>query len=89
MHTAVDRWKNEPSVAVVGIGGGAGTEPVYRCRLQLVEQERARLIPRRVLREFFDTAGAELRAIDPNTLITAGLRRGRSVRHCGWTTTST
>ena len=38
MHTAVGPLEERAFRRGVGIGGGAGTEPVYRCRLQLVDK---------------------------------------------------
>ena len=71
MHTAVDRWKNEPSVAAWELVG----EPEPSLCTDAACNWWTRTCPSdsaQALREFFDTAGAELRAIDPNTLITAG-----------------
>ncbi|WP_371829493.1 beta-mannosidase [Rhodococcoides yunnanense] len=72
---AVDRWKNSDALAaweLVGepeISNCADAACVWWTRTCAADGAA-------VLRTFFDTAGAQVRALDPRTLITAGLTGG-------------
>lgn len=75
MHTAVARYRNSPSLAAWELVGepetSSCTDPACHWWTRSCEPGAAQ-----VLRAFFDTAGAELRAVDPHTLITAGYTGG-------------
>ncbi len=75
MHTAVARYRDSASLAAWELVGEPETSTCTDASCfwwtRSCEPGAAH-----VLREFFDTAGAELRAVDPYTLITAGYTGG-------------
>lgn len=75
MHTAVTRFRGSPSLAAWELVGepetSSCTDAACMWWTRTCDPGAAQ-----VLRDFFDTAGEELRAIDPRTLITAGFTGG-------------
>jgi hypothetical protein len=75
MRTAVDRFKGSPSLAAWELVGEPETSTCTDADCswwtRTCEPDAAQ-----VLRDFFDTAGADVRARDPRTLITAGFTGG-------------
>ncbi|TSD48934.1 cellulase family glycosylhydrolase [Rhodococcus sp. KBS0724] len=75
MHIAVARWKDSPSLAAWELVG----EPEPSLCTDTACNWWTRTCPSdtaQILRSFYDAAGAEVRALDPKTLITAGLLGG-------------
>lgn len=75
MEVAVDRWKDSPALAAWELVG----EPEPSVCTDTACNWWTRQCPTdtaQILRSFYEAAGAELRAIDPRTLITAGLLGG-------------
>lgn len=75
MLTAVTRWKDSPALAAWELVGEPETSTCTDTSCSWTTRTCAAGAAQ-VLREFFDTAGEQLRAIDPRTLITAGLTGG-------------
>ncbi|MDJ0394075.1 beta-mannosidase [Rhodococcus sp. G-MC3] len=75
MTVAVDRWKNSSALAAWELVGEPETST---CGDSTCSWSTRTCAPdaAQVLRTFFDTAGAQVRAHDPRTLITAGLTGG-------------
>lgn len=75
VSTAVDRWKDSPVLAAWELVGEPETSTCVDATCSWSTRTcspDAALI----LRQFFDTAGQQVRALDPETLITAGLTGG-------------
>ncbi|WP_442972007.1 beta-mannosidase [Rhodococcus sp. P1Y] len=72
---AVDRWKNSPALAAWELVGEPETST---CTDAACHWSTRTCTPdaAQILRSFFDTAGAQIRALDTRTLITAGLTGG-------------
>ncbi len=75
MTTAVDRWKDSPALAAWELIGEPETST---CTDASCSWQTRTCAPdaAAVLRNFFDTAGEQLRSYDSKTLITAGLTGG-------------
>ncbi|MDV6232546.1 MULTISPECIES: beta-mannosidase [Rhodococcus] len=75
MLTAVNRWKDSPALAAWELVGepetSSCTDAACSWTTRTCTADAAQ-----VLRSFFDTAGQQLRTVDPRTLITAGLTGG-------------
>ncbi|QHE70129.1 beta-mannosidase [Rhodococcus sp. WAY2] len=75
MHTAVDRYKDSSSLAAWELVGEPETSTCTDAACSWWTRSCGPDAAQ-VLRDFFDDAGAELRARDPRTLITAGFTGG-------------
>lgn len=73
--TAVDRWKSSPALAAWELVGEPETSTCADASCSW-STRTCTSDAAQVLRTFFDTAGAQVRALDPDTLITAGLTGG-------------